>query len=57
MFFNVAHEKSGRPGRLCDVMMMCVNHLGRGLKSPPIRPRTYYEHSLHTDDRNSTECT
>ena len=22
MFFNVAHENSGRSGRICDVMMM-----------------------------------
>ena len=35
-----ACEKSGRPGRLCDVMMTCGHYLGRGLKTPPIRPRT-----------------
>ena len=34
MFSNIEREKSGR-----DVMMTCGHYLGRGLKSPPTRPR------------------
>ena len=36
MFFNVSHEKSGRPGRSGDVI---GRGLGRGCISPPTRPR------------------
>ena len=56
MFFSVAciahvaREESGRPSQLCDVMMTCGHYLGHGLKSPPTRPCTYYE---HTDDLSS----
>ena len=31
MFVNFSREKSGRPGRLCDVMMTCGHYLGRAV--------------------------
>ena len=31
-------EKSGRPGRLCDVMMTCGHCLGRGFEIPAHSP-------------------
>ena len=37
-----ACEKLGKPGRLCDVMMTCGHYLGRGLKSSPICPHTFF---------------
>ena len=35
-FFNVARSETGRPGRSGDVI---GHYFGRGLESPPIRPR------------------
>ena len=40
--FNIAREKSGRPGQSCDVMMTCGHYLLCSLKSPPTHPRTYF---------------
>ena len=47
MFFNVSHEKSGRPGRSCDVMDMIWDMVSL---SPPTRPRNL----LHVEKLAST---
>ena len=40
MFFNVTREKSGRPGRFCDVIITYCHDFCRGSLSPPTRPRS-----------------
>ena len=56
MLFNVAHEKSGRPGRLCDVMMMCGHHLGHGLKISAQSPtQTFTRYTQRASQKRAVE--
>ena len=62
MFFNIVHEKSGRPDRLCDVMMTCGHDLGRSYEFPPTRPRrvacrAHSYVSSSTDEKKNRERT
>ena len=41
-FSMLRAEKSGRPGRLCDVMMTCGHYLGRGWLNPAYSPTHTY---------------
>ena len=38
MFFNVTREKSGMPGRFCDVIITYCHDFFCGSLSPPTRP-------------------
>ncbi len=51
MFFNVSHEKLGRPGQFYDIMMMYWIGLGRGWLFLPTRPCNF----LHVEQLSSTK--
>ena len=56
MFFNVAREKSGRPGRLCDVMTCGHYYLGRSLKFSAQSPTQTFT-QLASQKRKSSGAT
>ena len=53
--FNVSRKKSGRPGRLCDVMMTCGHYLGRGLKISAHSPTQTSTRMYCTAQRSTAE--